>query len=238
MMGAPIRLFPNLHVSYNLELYMDERSTSGSAAMDQYGDHVMKAFGMRLVLVPTLVVACFGVLLVSQASAQQASADIESLEKAIVRVERNIAALQDQLKDLKRQVTRLERDEKTTATIGIMDWYRATVEARRDEGRVVRDADGKAKIVSGGSAVDFDSMIKSIQTHVDPESWDVNGGEGHIEPFSANLSLVIINDEKTVKKTVEFVELVTKSAETLKAGGFRFSGNSDQLEPRAGDSKR
>lgn len=55
---------------------------------------------------------------------------------------------------------------------------------------------GDLVVPQATGAADFDSLIDAILVHVAPHDWMENGtGEGEIQPFPANLSLVISQTE-------------------------------------------
>ncbi|TWT49190.1 outer membrane porin HofQ [Rubripirellula amarantea] len=58
----------------------------------------------------------------------------------------------------------------------------------------------------GSSFADFQSLIDLIQNTVDPESWDALGGQGTMQEYPQNLSLVISTTSETHEKISDLLE--------------------------------
>ncbi len=56
--------------------------------------------------------------------------------------------------------------------------------------RPLRTSDGRGGL-GGVTVQDFQPLIDLITSTISPDSWEINGGNGAIEPFVANLSLVV-----------------------------------------------
>ena len=63
-------------------------------------------------------------------------------------------------------------------------------------------------VVGVGGIADFDSLIRDIETNVDPGSWESAGGKGSIAGYPTNLSLVIQHDEESQQKVRAFLDTV------------------------------
>jgi hypothetical protein len=67
-------------------------------------------------------------------------------------------------------------------------------------------------------AADFDSLIDAIVTTVSPSDWMENGtGDGEIQPYPSNLSLVISQSQANHKKIVELLQRLRKTPSSVAA---------------------
>jgi len=57
----------------------------------------------------------------------------------------------------------------------------------------------------GGSQADFQSLIDLIQNTVAPQSWNTVGGQGAIQPFATNLSLVISQTQEVHEEIADLL---------------------------------
>ncbi len=58
----------------------------------------------------------------------------------------------------------------------------------------------------GGSQADFGTLINLIQTTIETDSWQDNGGNGSIGAFPTNLSLVVTNTQDVHEKIVDLLK--------------------------------
>ena len=127
-------------------------------------------------------------------------------------VEAQLKKMQEKIRQLEAQVTELkaaagepqEKEVKAQPEVYYLRYFRP-----------------KSPAKFGGSEIDFDAFIAAVQSNVATDSWDVNGGNGHIECFRSNLSLVITNDDpEVVKQTVAYLERIEQAAATLSEAGI------------------
>ena len=57
----------------------------------------------------------------------------------------------------------------------------------------------------GGSQADFQSLIELIQNTVAPQSWNTVGGQGAIQPFATNLSLVVSQTQEVHEEIADLL---------------------------------
>jgi general secretion pathway protein D len=60
--------------------------------------------------------------------------------------------------------------------------------------------------LKGGQQADFDSLIDLITSTIEQESWTDKGGQGSIEPFNTNLSLVISQTQEVHEKIADLLQ--------------------------------
>lgn len=60
--------------------------------------------------------------------------------------------------------------------------------------------------LKGGQQADFDSLIELITSTIEQESWTDKGGQGSIEPFNTNLSLVISQTQEVHEKIADLLQ--------------------------------
>lgn len=76
-------------------------------------------------------------------------------------------------------------------------------------------------VTSSAGAPDFDSLIDLIVTTVEHDSWMENGtGEGEIQPFPSNLSLVISQTQRVHGQVADLLEQLRRAQHSLQAGEF------------------
>ncbi|MBR6436540.1 MAG: hypothetical protein IKS45_08545, partial [Thermoguttaceae bacterium] len=86
-----------------------------------------------------------------------------------------------------------------------------------------------------GSGADFDSLIELITKTVDPESWKDSGqGEGTIEKFETNLSLVIRQTQEIHEQIAELLEQLRRLQDLQVTIEVRFISLSDSFYERVG----
>src|SRR5262249_3867513 len=60
--------------------------------------------------------------------------------------------------------------------------------------------------LKGGQQADFDSLIELITSTIEQESWTDKGGQGSIEPFNTNLSLVISQTQEVHERIADLLQ--------------------------------
>ena len=77
----------------------------------------------------------------------------------------------------------------------------------RNRGRL-RSADRRrARRLGRAANADFDSLIDLIVSTVEPDTWTENGGgEGEIQPFPTNLSLVVSQTQEVHEQIADLLE--------------------------------
>lgn len=102
-------------------------------------------------------------------------------------------------------------------------------------GSPMTPASGNAGPFGSGSGADFDSLIELITKTVDPESWKDNGqGEGTIEKFETNLSLVIRQTQEIHEQIAELLEQLRRLQDLQVTIEVRFISLSDSFYERVG----
>ena len=89
--------------------------------------------------------------------------------------------------------------------------------------------------LGGGAMADFDSLIDLIIATVAPESWEETvGGPGTIEPFDANLSLVIRQTEEVHEEIVDLLGQLRRMQDLQVTIEVRFITLNDNFFERIG----
>jgi general secretion pathway protein D len=88
--------------------------------------------------------------------------------------------------------------------------------------------------MGGGSMADFDSLIQLIQNTVATDSWQDVGGAATIEPFEANLSLVISQTEETHAEISALLEQLRRMQDLQVTIEVRFITLNDNFFERIG----
>ena len=102
-------------------------------------------------------------------------------------------------------------------------------------GSPMTPASGNAGPFGSGSGADFDSLIELITKTVDPESWKDSGqGEGTIEKFETNLSLVIRQTQEIHEQIAELLEQLRRLQDLQVTIEVRFISLSDSFYERVG----
>ena len=87
----------------------------------------------------------------------------------------------------------------------------------------------------GAAAADFDSLIDLIISTVEHDSWMENGtGEGEIQPFPTNLSLVISQTERVHEQIVELLDQLRRLQDLQVTIEVRFIRLTDSFFERIG----
>jgi general secretion pathway protein D len=89
--------------------------------------------------------------------------------------------------------------------------------------------------LGGAAMADFDSLIDLIVSTVDHESWMENGtGEGEIQPFPTNLSLVISQTQRVHEQIADLLEQLRRLQDLQVTIEVRFIRLSDSFFERIG----
>ena len=102
-------------------------------------------------------------------------------------------------------------------------------------GSPMTPASGNTGPFGSGSGADFDSLIELITKTVEPESWKDSGqGEGTIEKFETNLSLVIRQTQEIHEHIAELLEQLRRLQDLQVTIEVRFISLSDSFYERVG----
>ncbi|MBR0238811.1 MAG: hypothetical protein IJQ39_12025 [Thermoguttaceae bacterium] len=102
-------------------------------------------------------------------------------------------------------------------------------------GSPMTPASGTTGPFGSGSGADFDSLIELITKTVEPESWKDSGqGEGTIEKFETNLSLVIRQTQEIHEHIAELLEQLRRLQDLQVTIEVRFISLSDSFYERVG----
>ncbi|RMF91557.1 MAG: hypothetical protein D6741_15980, partial [Planctomycetota bacterium] len=87
----------------------------------------------------------------------------------------------------------------------------------------------------GGAALaDFDSLINLIQSTIAPTTWDALGGQGSIQPFPTNLSLVVSNTQEVHEEIADLLEQLRRMHDLQVTVEVRFITLNDNFFERIG----
>jgi len=86
----------------------------------------------------------------------------------------------------------------------------------------------------GGSQADFQSLIDLIQNTVAPQSWNTVGGQGAIQPFPTNLSLVISQTQEVHEEIADLLVQLRRLQDLQVAIEVRFIRLNDTFFERIG----
>ena len=103
-------------------------------------------------------------------------------------------------------------------------------------GSPMTPASGNAGPFGSGSGADFDSLIELITKTVEPDTWKETGGQGDgtIEKFETNLSLVIRQTQEIHEKIAELLEQLRRLQDLQVTIEVRFISLSDSFYERVG----
>lgn len=88
---------------------------------------------------------------------------------------------------------------------------------------------------TGGAALaDFDTLVNLITRTVSPDSWEENGGNGAIEPYPANLSLVISTTQEVHEEIAQLLEQLREWQDLQVTIEVRFITLNDNFFERIG----
>jgi general secretion pathway protein D len=88
--------------------------------------------------------------------------------------------------------------------------------------------------MGGAALADFDSLIDLITATISPTSWDLNGGQGAIESFATNLSLVISQTQDIHDQIADLLEQLRRLQDLQVAIEVRFITLQDDFFERIG----
>lgn len=88
--------------------------------------------------------------------------------------------------------------------------------------------------MGGGIVADFDSLIDLITNTIAVDSWDEVGGPGHIEPFRANLSLVISQTQEVHEQIQDLLDQLRRLQDLQITIEVRFITLQDDFFERIG----
>ncbi len=86
----------------------------------------------------------------------------------------------------------------------------------------------------GGAQADFDSLISLIESTIEPDSCLAQGGQGAIEPFDGNLSLVISQTQEAHEKIADLLKQLRRLQDLQVTIEVRFITLSDNFFERVG----
>ena len=86
----------------------------------------------------------------------------------------------------------------------------------------------------GGSPADFQSLIDLIQNTVAPQTWNTVGGQGAIQPFPTNLSLVISQTQEVHEEIADLLVQLRRLQDLQVAIEVRFIRLNDTFFERIG----
>jgi general secretion pathway protein D len=86
----------------------------------------------------------------------------------------------------------------------------------------------------GGANADFDSLIELITTTITPESWAEMGGTGSVEPFEANMTLVISQTQEVHENIVDLFKQLRRLQDLQVTIEVRFITLNDNFFERIG----
>lgn len=99
---------------------------------------------------------------------------------------------------------------------------------------VVGPGNMAAAAAGGGSQADFSTLMNLIQTTIEPDSWEENGGVGNMAPFPTNLSLVVTNTNDVHEKIVELLDQLRRLQDLQVTIEVRFITLNDNFFERIG----
>ena len=86
----------------------------------------------------------------------------------------------------------------------------------------------------GGAQADFETLIELIQTTVEPDSWEELGGEGAIDGFQGNLSLVVSQTQDVHEQIADLLEQLRRLQDLQVTIEVRFIALNDDFFERIG----
>ena len=86
----------------------------------------------------------------------------------------------------------------------------------------------------GGSQADFQSLIDLIQNTVSPQSWNTVGGQGAIQPFATNLSIVVSQTQEVHEEITDLLEQLRRLQDLQVTIEVRFIRLNDTFFERIG----
>jgi general secretion pathway protein D len=86
----------------------------------------------------------------------------------------------------------------------------------------------------GGSQADFQSLIDLIQNTVAPQSWNTVGGQGAIQPFATNLSIVVSQTQEVHEEIGDLLEQLRRLQDLQVTIEVRFIRLNDTFFERIG----
>ena len=86
----------------------------------------------------------------------------------------------------------------------------------------------------GGAGADFQSLIDLIQNTIQPQTWSTVGGQGQIQPFATNLSLVISQTQEVHEEIVDLLEQLRRLQDLQVTIEVRFIRLNDTFFERIG----
>jgi general secretion pathway protein D len=86
----------------------------------------------------------------------------------------------------------------------------------------------------GGAQADFQSLINLIQQTVAPTTWNTVGGQGAIQPFDTNLSLVISQTQEVHEEIVDLLDQLRRLQDLQVTIEVRFISLNDTFFERIG----
>lgn len=88
--------------------------------------------------------------------------------------------------------------------------------------------------MGGAALADFDTLINLITNTVSPDSWEENGGNGAMEPYPANLSLVISTTQEVHEEVAALLEQLREWQDLQVTIEVRFITLNDNFFERIG----
>jgi general secretion pathway protein D len=86
----------------------------------------------------------------------------------------------------------------------------------------------------GGSQADFQSLIDLIQNTVSPTTWNTVGGQGAIQPFATNLSIVVSQTQEVHEEIADLLEQLRRLQDLQVTIEVRFIRLNDTFFERIG----
>lgn len=86
----------------------------------------------------------------------------------------------------------------------------------------------------GGAQADFSSLINLIQETVAPTTWNTVGGQGAIQPFDTNLSLVVSQTQEVHEEIVDLLDQLRRLQDLQVTIEVRFISLNDTFFERIG----
>jgi general secretion pathway protein D len=88
--------------------------------------------------------------------------------------------------------------------------------------------------MGGAALADFDTLIELITSTIQPDSWEENGGNGAIEPFPTNLSLVISQTQDVHEQIADLLDQLRRLQDLQITIEVRFITLNDDFFERIG----
>jgi len=86
----------------------------------------------------------------------------------------------------------------------------------------------------GGGQADFQSLIELIQQTVEPTTWNTVGGQGAIQPFDTNLSIVVSQTQEVHERIADLLEQLRRLQDLQVTIEVRFITLNDAFFERIG----